>query len=138
MRPGGELSLDHLPGKRIRKPDKADLAAAHQIVERSHRFLERRKWVLVMLPIEVDVIGSQTPQRRFAGRGNGFAISPAAVRVFRVKTLAVLRRDDQPIPFRGIGAQMLADDLLRASASILIRGVDEIAATIDVMVDDLL
>src|SRR5271166_1557103 len=119
--PSGQLGLDHLPGESVRESEKADLAASHQIVERAHGFFERREEILVMLPIQIDVVGSEAAQGGLARGRDGFSIGAAAIRVLGMQAFTVLRCDDQPIASSRMGAEALADDLLGAPASILIR-----------------
>ena len=62
------LRLRHLPRRRVGEADVADLARAHQIVERAHRLLDGRVRVPGVHPVEIDVVGLQAAQRLLALR----------------------------------------------------------------------
>ena len=59
---GRPLRLDHLPGGEVRAADVADLALAHEIVERAQRLLDRRQRVGAVELVEVDPVGLEPPQ----------------------------------------------------------------------------
>ena len=58
----GHVRLSDLPRRRIRHADVAHLTRAHEILERRHRFLNRRVDVPVVEPVEIDVVGLQAAQ----------------------------------------------------------------------------
>src|SRR5258705_1607444 len=116
--------------------DVADLAGAHQVLERRHRFLDRRVHVPVVQPIEIDVVGLEAAQRILAGRDNVLAARSTAVGVSRIEVAAELRRDDEAVAPGGVASEMIADDLLGVAFRVEVRGVDEVAAKLDEAVDD--
>ena len=56
-----------MPAGVVGAADVAHLARAHEVVERLHRFLERRQAVPLMDLVEVDDVGAQALQARLAG-----------------------------------------------------------------------
>ena len=56
--------LHQVPAGEVRAADVADLAGAHQVVERAQHLLDRRQGVEAVQLIEVDVVGAQPPQAR--------------------------------------------------------------------------
>ena len=60
--------LHQLPRGQVRAADVADLAGAHEIVERAQRVLDVRQRIEAMDLIEVDVVGAEPPQARFDRR----------------------------------------------------------------------
>ena len=65
---GDGQRLHQVPAGEIRAADVADLAGAHQVVERAQRLLDRRQGVEAVQLKEVDVIGAEplagSPRRR--------------------------------------------------------------------------
>ena len=55
--------LHQVPAGEVRAADVADLARAHQLVERGQRLLDRRVGVEAVQLEEVDVVGAEAPQR---------------------------------------------------------------------------
>ena len=64
------------PCSKIREPDISDLAVPHKVIKRSERLFKRGGWILMMGVVQVDVVGPQTPERRFA-LGNDVATCQA-------------------------------------------------------------
>src|SRR5258708_27517510 len=79
MRSG--LRFRDLPGRKIRKADVADLARGHQVVEPAQGFLDRRGAIPEMQPVDIDIIGLEAAQRRFALLYQCLAAGAAAVRI---------------------------------------------------------
>ena len=59
--------LHQVPAGEVRAADVADLAGAHQVVQRAEHFLDRRRRVEGVQLIEVDVVGAQPPQAPLDG-----------------------------------------------------------------------
>ena len=111
---------------------------ADEILERRHRLLDRRVRVPVVEPVKVDVVGLQAPQRVLAGRDDGLAARAAAVRVAGIQVAAELGGDDEAVAASRVAADVVAEDLLGVTLRVEVRGVDEVAADLDVAVHDLL
>jgi hypothetical protein len=133
-----DVRLCHLPRRRIRDADVADLARANEVVERGHRLFDGRVDVPVVQPVEVDVVGLQAPQRALGGIHDRLATGAAPVRIAGVQVAAELGRDDQTVAARAVASDVVADDLLGVAARIKVRGVDEVSAELQVAVHDLL
>src|SRR6202008_656713 len=86
--------------------------------------------------IEIDVIGLEAPQRALAGRDDRLAARSAAIGISPVEIAAELRGDHEAIAPRGMASDMIADDLLRVAFRVEVRGVDEVAATLDEAIDN--
>jgi hypothetical protein len=89
-------------------------------------------------PVQVDVVGLQAPQRVLARVDHRFAARAAAVGITRIKIAAELGGDRQAIAAGGVAPYVVADDLLGVAPCVEVRRVDEVAAEVDVPVDDLL
>jgi len=71
-------------------------------------------------------------------RDDGFAIAAAAVRVAEEHVRHELRRDDEALALLPIATDVLADDRLGVTLRVAVRRVDEVAAAIDVRIEDAL
>ena len=78
---GDRLRAAGVPGRHVGQADMADLAGAHQIVQRAHHLLGRRQPVPGMQEVEVDIIGAQPLQRSFDRAQDVLAAVAAGVRI---------------------------------------------------------
>ena len=116
--------LGDAPGAVIRDAEIAHLALAHQVAHRAHRLLQRRRMVLLVQIIDVDVVGAE-PLQAFVGRLQHPAPrQPAAIGIVADR-VGEFCREDPVVPVVGNGA---ADHLLGLAAIIGVRGVDEVDA----------
>jgi hypothetical protein len=91
------------------------LARPHDLVERTHRFFQRRVGIEAVRIENVDIVEPHPLQRLVAGRDQVFPAAPLAIRP-RPHHIAGLGRDDQLIPVSlQIGAKNFAERLLRAA-----------------------
>ena len=100
--PRDDVGLGDLPRRRVGDAEVADLARAHEIVERGHRLLDRRVRVPVVQPVEIDVVGLQAAQRLLAGGDDRLAARAAAVRIARIEVAAELGGDDEAVALRAV------------------------------------
>ena len=68
-----QTRLDDLRGGPVRHADVAHLALPDEVVQRAQRFFERRRVVVAMHLIQVDVVGIEPPQAVFARFHDVFA-----------------------------------------------------------------
>ena len=126
----------HLPRRRVGEADVADLAGAHEVVERAHRLLDRRVLVPGVHPVEVDVVGLQPAQRLLAAGRERLAAGAAAVRIAREEVARELGGDDDAVAPARVAADVVADDLLGVAVGVDVGGVDEVAAALEEAVED--
>ena len=100
------------------------------LAERLHRLLERRRLVVAVALVEIDVVGLQAEQR---GIDLLQDLRP------RQPTVAVAHRE---VELRGEhvrvarpGAEHLAEELLRRAATVDVRGVDEVDPELEGAID---
>src|SRR5262249_59260002 len=75
---------------------------------------------------------------RVARRQDRFPARAAAVRIAGVEVAAELGGDDEAVAARLVPPYVVADDLLGVAPGVEVRGVDEVAAELEVAIDDLL
>jgi hypothetical protein len=90
-----------------------------------------------MEPVEVDVVGLQAAQGMLAGRDDRLAPGTAAVGIAGVEAAAEFRGDDQPLAAARVATDMVSYDLFRMALGVEVRGVEEVAAELDVAIQDL-
>src|ERR1700689_2118480 len=72
--------LHQMPAGEIRDADIAHLAAAHELIERSKRLIERRESVPFVQLVEIDVVGFEPGQTGFAGANQMVARCTSIIR----------------------------------------------------------
>ena len=91
-----------------------------------------------MQPVEIDVVRLQATERLLALRQDRLAARAAAVGIAEEHVRRELRREDDAIPLPPIVREVLAEDGLGVALRVAVRGVDEVAAPVDVVVEDAL
>ena len=135
---GSHVRLGDLPCRRVGETKVAHLACGDEIVERAHRLLDGRKPVPAMQPVQINVVSLETPERVLASSSDGLATGAAVVGITLVQVGKELRGDDDAVTACRVTANMIADDFLRVTARVHVRGVDEVAVAIEKPIDDLL
>jgi hypothetical protein len=107
-------------------------------IESAHRLLDGRRLVPGMHPVQVDVIGAQATKGLFALSDDGLAVRAAAVGVAHEHVRHELRRDDDAVALLPVLGEVFADDGLRVPLRITVRRVDEVAAALEVAIQDAL
>src|SRR5262245_15577521 len=85
-----------MPAGEIRTADVTNLARAHEIIERAERFFDRRERIEAVQLIQVDVVGSQTPQAVVDGVDQVIARRADVIQC-RPGAKCALRRNQQAI-----------------------------------------
>ena len=133
-RQGG--GLGDVPGRCIREPEVADLAGAHQVTQRLQHFFDRSDQVPGMHPVQVDVVGAQPPQRSVERAVHVLAAIACGVHVACFAAVeAELGGHYDPVAqlaFR----DARADQLFAAAIRVHVGGVDEVATSVDVSIED--
>ena len=115
----------------VRRADVEHLAGADELIERVQRLLERRRQVLAVDLVEVDVVGAQATETRVARLADVLPRRAARVRSRPDRHGALGGQHDLRTP----AAQRLAADLLRDRAGVRVGGVEEVAAGLEVAID---
>ena len=130
------MALRGDPCRCVAEADVADLACGDQVVERSQGFLDRGTAVPAVQPVEVDVVGLQSPQRFLELTEEGLAACAAAVGVAGVQVGEELRAEHDAVAQARPGGEEVADDLLGVAVGVGVCGVDHIAAAVEVLGQD--
>ena len=136
-RAGGHIGL-HVRRADVARADRPDLAGPLQILERAHRLGDRRRRVLPVGDVEVDMVGAEAAQALLDLVRDRVppevAVHRLAVLVEEVVALGgvpdepALRGEHHLVAAAGDG---LADDLLRAAHAVGRRRVDQADAGVD-------
>src|SRR5208282_2403853 len=110
-------------GRRLRHPEVADLARAHQFRHRADRFFDWHLLVDAMLVIKIDVVDAEALQRRIAGGSNVLGLSVDRSLAVGQHLVAEFGRDDDAIAML---FQDRADQRLVVADTIDIGGVEEV------------
>jgi len=125
----------------VRGADVAHLALAHQVVEGAQRLLERGLAIVPVRLVEIDVVRLQPAQRVLDTVHDVLARKPRVVRSRSHRShhlggdergVTILARG-QPLPEHDLG---LAAGIAGGPARIDVGGVDEVAAGLEVGVED--
>ena len=108
----------------VRNAEVADLPLPQEIAERAHGFGERRRVVLFVQVIDIDVIGTEPAQAFLGGLHHPFARQPAAVRPLAHRIGKLGRHH----PVVALVADRPADDLLGLTGIVGVCRVDEVDA----------
>lgn len=125
-RDGGRLGSS--PRRHVGESDVTDLPVADQVIQCAERLLDRRGRVEIVQPVDVDVVGLQTPQRVLQLLHDRLPAGSAAVWVVLVQVAEELRPDHDPVAQRGPAREVVADDLLGVAVGVDVGGVDRVAA----------
>src|SRR5262249_50087769 len=101
-----------LIGEEVRAADVPDLPLVHEVVEGAEGLVDRRRQVVAVQLVEVDVIGPQPPQRRL-DRGQDVLAGVALVERRGTGGREALGGDEERVP---LAAQPAPEDLLGAPA----------------------
>ncbi len=85
-----------------------------------------------MQPVEVDIVGLEASQRRFALLHQGLAAGAAAVRIALEQVAEELGADHDAIAVCLPVREEVTDDLLGMAVGVDVGGVDEIAAALQI------
>ncbi|MBZ0172836.1 MAG: hypothetical protein K8E66_10680, partial [Phycisphaerales bacterium] len=122
----------------IGQPEVADLAGADEVVDGAHEFVDGAVLIPEVRPEQVDVVGLEAAEG-FIDRGD-HALAPAAagVGVAREHVAGALGGDDESVAPGGVAADVVADDFFGVALGVDVGGVEEVAAAIEIGVDDFL
>ncbi len=131
---GQQVGTGDAPGREVGQAGVEDLARTHQVVEATEDFFHGGQAVADMCPEQVDLFGVQALQA-FLDRADHVLAVVAGMGNPRVRGGAhgVFGRHHQAIAF---GGDELADHHLGLSGLIAVGGVDEVAAGLQVTVED--
>jgi hypothetical protein len=131
QRAGQVHGLRQLPAGEVRQPVVADLAGAHEPVERAQSLLQRRQRIKRMELIQIDRLQPQPAQRPVQCACQVPRRQPGAIRGF-IQPEAALRGQDHLLGGRGRAAgEPVADDLLRHPIAVHVGRVNECPAHFD-------
>src|SRR6266700_8437707 len=133
---GNSLCPSQKPSGSIRESDVTHLARPNQIIQRRHHFFSRRKRVPVVQPIEVNVIGVQTTQRRVQRAINIFAPNSAGVGITLFTAKPKLRRQHDSIAVSAF-LQEFTDEGFASAVCVTVCCINEISSRIKEAVEDL-
>src|SRR5579884_1282964 len=106
----------------VREADEADLALAHDVVERAHRLLERREAVGPVHEVHVDVVGAEVLQALVDRREH--ARTAAVPEVWLVAVVHAELRDDEGLV--ATPPQRLTEGLLGRAHAVPLGGVEAV------------
>ena len=124
--------LHHVPAGEVGAADVAHLARAHERVERLERLLERRQPVPLVDLIEVDDVGAQPLEARFAGADE---VPARQALVVRARAHGEARLGGDQHAGRALAAHRLAENFFGEPGRIDVGGVDQIDAGVGDEVD---
>jgi hypothetical protein len=124
-----------IPAGYVGKARMPYLSRAHKIIERTHDLLRRGHAIPGVQEIEIDVIRLQAFQRGIDRAHDILASIAAGIRIARRDIVRELRGNDQMVAKPGVGDEA-ADEALAHTPGIGIRRVDEIAAGLDITMED--
>ena len=127
---GGALHFCKLPREHARGSDVTHATAAHDIVQRLHRFFDRRVRIETVNLIQIQVIGAQTFQARIDCRKNVLPRESLLVRAILARREKHFAGDHDLIASRQL-AQQCARDLFAAARRVRIRRVKKIDARLE-------
>ena len=130
----GPLPLHHQLGGPRRGAGVADLALAHQVVERAHQFVHRRVGVGPVHLVQVDPVGLQAAQAGVEGLHDPPARGAALVRP-RAHRVPELRAEHHVV---AAPPERAAHDLLGLPVGVHVGRVDHVDAGVERVVDDAL
>ena len=131
MRVGLRVGLPQLRGVEVGCPDRPHLARRDQLVEHLERLRDRRHAVGTVIPVVVDDVGAQPPQR---GVDRLLDVGPRSARTLVVAHIhAELRGEDDLVP---AAPEHLAEVLLAGAAAVDVGGVEERDTLVERGVDD--
>ncbi|MHC2612069.1 hypothetical protein ACVMGF_003142 [Bradyrhizobium diazoefficiens] len=120
------------PGAIVRDAEIAHLARADQIAHRAHGLLQRRRMVLLVQIVDVDVVGAEPLEAFVRGLQHPAPRQPDPVGVI-AHGVGELGRQH---PDMAVVADRATDDLFGAALRIGVGGVDEIDSGIMRLRDD--
>ncbi len=129
----GMAELGNLPRAMVRQSVVAQFARLDQIVERTHRFFDRRLVVFAMDVEQIDVIGVQALQAGIDGTHDVFARCTACVDIAAIERIGELGGEHPAFALRGDAA---AHHALGFAFAVDIRGIDRIDALLVGLIDD--
>ena len=124
---GQRQRLHHLPSGHIADAQRADLAGAHQIVERAQGLVERRERVEAVQLVEVDVVELQAAQAGLDLVDDMVSALAAAVGLL-AHHAGGLGGDDDLVARQFQRFERMADQRLGLAERVDIGGVDEVDA----------
>src|SRR6185295_14267660 len=133
---GDRVHLVRAPDGRRRglgERDGAHLALLDQALHRADRVLDRHGGVDTVLVVEVDDVDAQALQARLARLHDVLGLAVHALLALRVLGLAELGGDDHAL---AAALQRLAEQRLVVAPAVHVRGVGEIDALVERVVDD--
>src|SRR6266851_1475278 len=123
--------LHYLPARKIGDPDITDFARAHEVIERDQYNLDRGRSVEGVQLKQIDVIGSQPPQRRLASANQTRARVSSVVRPI-ARRQACLGGDEDAV---ALTPDCLAKQLFRGAVRVHVRGIKHRDAYVQADVD---
>ena len=126
--------FDHLPTGEHARADVPDLARADEVVERAQRLVDRCVGIRTVELIEVDPVGLQTAKRRVARVDDVPTADAPIVDVVALRAVHLCRQD-RPLAL-AVALERLTHDALALVRRVDVRGVDEVHARIQRVVDD--
>src|SRR5207237_649524 len=123
-----ERGLD-LPRRPFAEAEIARLAGAYDLGQRLHRLLERRRHVVAVALVEIDVVGAQ-PRERIVDLLVHLLAREPAVAVHREEELRCANVGIAPP-----GRENLAEELLSAPARVHVRSVEEVDPDLERLFD---
>jgi hypothetical protein len=118
---------------RVRDAEVEDLSGAHQIVQAAQDFVDRCRAVPDVQVQQVDVVGPELREAPLHGADHALAMVAAGVGVARGGGHRVLGRDHEAVT---LAARKLPQQPLGAAVGVLVRCVNEVAAAVDIGVEE--
>ena len=131
---GDAADLGDAPGAEIRETEVAYLALPHEIAHRPHGFLERRRMVLLVQVVDVEIVSAQPLQAPLRRLQDPFARQAALVGT-AAHGVADLGREH---PAVALACNDASGHFLGAALIVLVGGVDEVDAGLARAADDAL
>ncbi len=126
--------LGELPGVHRGRAEIAGLPGLHHVVQRLQGLLQRRPVVVPVDHVDVDVVGAQPPQAGVDLGHDRLAGQAAAVGAAGAHGVADLGGDDDVVAVRVV-LQGAAEDLLAGAVGVHVRGVEEVDARFEGVLD---
>lgn len=127
------LQLRHAPGRRVADAQVQHLAGTHQIIQRAHHFIRRGGEVPGVQVQQVDAVGGELAQAGFHRAHQVEPVIAAGIDVARLARHGELGRHHHTLALVG---DQPAQHAFGRTVGVVHRGVDEVAATLDICIED--
>ena len=126
-----QMRMRHLPGRRIGNAEITQLPRLNEIVERLEHFFQRRPYIPIVQPIEIEIIGAQPSESLLETGNDGFTAER-----FAMSLDIEFGGDDKTIASDRILRDIAADNRLATRFGGSITGIEIIATEFEIARQD--